>query len=131
MLDSVRFGRTPNDVVCTICLNEIRVMSKSTLTPLMLKKNPQIVHWVWKLCHYSEHDGQEVSSKSQTIREAAIGTLRGLKMVLKFNDCDEQFINWFFESAKLFQELTRHLSHEQRTQLTIDPEIELLNQSIV
>lgn len=134
MLDSVRIGRSMNVDACKICLHEMRVMSKVALTPLMLKKNPQIVHGVWKLCQYSDYelqDGQQVSSKSRTIQMAAIGTLNALKRVLQYNDCQEQFLTWFFESAKLFQELTRHLSDKQRTQLTIDPETELFKQSIV
>lgn len=129
LVQSVMIGKPVNVETCKICLGEIGVLTKSSITPLMLKKNPQIVHWVEKLTRFSEYrlqNGTELSTVSKTIRERANSTLTALKNVMKFDGNHDEFMPWFLESSRLFQEITRNMSKEDISQLTIDPEIEFL-----
>lgn len=133
LVQSIKIGMLSIDT-CKLCLSELLFMAKGTITPLMLKKNPNIVQWVSKLCRFSESNAQHFETllpNKESIRELAKTTLDAFKNVMNFTGTDDEFVLYVFNSAKLFFELTRDMSEVERRQLIIDPEIEFFNQSIV
>lgn len=132
LVQSIRAGHLSFNT-CKICLGEMRSLSKGALTPLMLKKNPHTVQWVAKLCRYSEYsqqDNERLSTRSKNVRSLAKATLNAFKTVMNYNASNEQFMIWYFNSVKLFEDLTRNMSDIERRQLTIDPEIDFLKQNV-
>lgn len=110
------------------------VLTKGSITPLMLKKNPQIVQWVSKLCRYSEYNVQEdeeLSVNSQRVRKLAEKTLDAFKTVMDFKGSNIEFMPYVWNSFKLFNDLTKDMSEVERRQVAIDPEIEFFKQSIL
>lgn len=121
--------------VCEVCLAELTTMAKcKMLTPLMLKKNPQIVDWIAKLCRFTDKMGRSSrrqasrpSKKCQQIRAASKTLLNLLKVLMDFNGPNHAFVAFFHENVKLLQELTVDMEHTEKRQLTIDPELNLMN----
>ncbi|XP_055308221.1 uncharacterized protein LOC129572303 [Sitodiplosis mosellana] len=120
---------------CEICLGEMYLLSEKMLTPLMLKKNPEIVRGVSKLCRYTVTDkrrpGQSRTECSK-IRSYANKTFGGFKTVMGYkneegskNVTNEEFFQCFNDSVKLFHELTACISDDERRRLTDDPESSL------
>lgn len=128
LIESIQIGRLDLKV-CEICLVEMYFLTrKKSFAPIILKKNPQIVQWVAKLCRFAESNRNGAtpqSEKSQYIRKRAKDLMTLFKMVMNFTDADEKFIPWFCETVHLFHELIAHLSDEQKQQLTDDPDIQL------
>lgn len=105
----------------------------------MLKKNPEIVHGVLKMCRYVDVN---IPSGSK-IRSFANKTSSGFKVfisrifflffslyivfystqtVMGFkNGTNDAFLQWFNESVELFRELTSNIAKDERRQLLDDP----------
>lgn len=90
LIQSVEIGRFDYPV-CIICLGELIAMVKQKmLTPLMLKKNPEIVNWIAKLCRFTDKNRSargeaSISEQSQRIR---IESKRLLRMMMVLMDFD-------------------------------------------
>lgn len=130
LVDSVRLNEFRFNV-CEICLNEMKDMVKlRMLNSLMLKKNPEIVNWIAKLCRFSDQKRtsreQRISKQSQIIRATSNELLNSLKVLMNFNGSNDAFMQFFRENVKLFHELTVNMSDIAKRQLTIDPESELM-----
>lgn len=136
LISSVKMDQLNYDV-CQVCLTEMIAMTKfNMLTPLMLKKNPAIVHWIAKLCRFTDNKRQPtrsrrsrvraiISEQSQQIRNASSTLLNAWKILLDFdgsNGSNGAFMTFFYENVKLFHELTANMPYTEKRQLTIDPE---------
>lgn len=120
--------------VCKVCLAELAKMVKcKMLTPLMLKKNALIVNWIAKLCRLTDKKGRssrrqaKPSDECQEIRADANALLNLLKVPMGFNGPNHVFMAFFHENVKLLHELTVNMEHTEKRQLTIDPELNLMN----
>ncbi|XP_031625730.1 uncharacterized protein LOC116342320 [Contarinia nasturtii] len=130
LIRSMQIGKS-DLLKCQIILSEMFQLSKKRITPLMLKKNPEIVYNVLKLCNYADvnkpSDKTDRSKSCLRTRKNATTTLNGFKTVMGFNGTNRQFLNWFNESVKLFHELTSKMSKNERRQVIFDPENVLAN----
>lgn len=130
LVQSIEVGKFEYGV-CKVCLVEMVSMIKfEMLTPLMLKKNPEIVKWVEKLCHFTERKrlscGQFISEESRSIRSLSTEALNSFKKLMNFDRTNDEFMQFFYDNVKLFHELTANIPHIQKRQLTIDPELNLM-----
>lgn len=101
------------------------------MTPLILKKNPEVVNWIAKLCRFTDESrlsrGQaEISEHSQRIRAHSKMLLNSFKMLMDFDGPNDAFMEFFYDNVQLFHELTRHIPNIEKRQLTIDPELNLM-----
>lgn len=133
LIHSIEMGQL-NYNVCNVCLAELLTMTKcKMLTPLMLKKNPEIVEWIAKLCRFTDKKRRSSrrranpSKQCQQIRAASNTLLNSLKMLMDFNGPNNAFVSFFEENVKLLHELTANMEHIDKRQLTIDPELNLMN----
>lgn len=131
LIQSVEIGRF-DFPVAIICLSELTgMMKQKMITPLMLKKNPEIVKWIGKLCRFTD--------KSRSTREEASITVQGqqvrieskrlfnmLKVRMDFVGPNDVFMEHFADNVKLFNELTTNLTDKEKRQLNIDPELSLM-----
>lgn len=126
LVQSVEIGRL-NCRVSGICLNELLAMVKHRMiTSLMLKKNPEIVSWIAKLCHFAAKNrsscGQaNISELSQHIRAVSKVLLNSFKVLMDFDGSNDAFMQYFYENVKLLHELTKNISNIEKRQLTDDP----------
>lgn len=131
LVDSVRIGHF-NFKVCTMCINEISAMiMNKKLTALMLKKNPEIVNWIAKLCRFNNEkshsrNSQSISSECQMIRTDSSKLLKSFERLMSYDGSNDGFMDYFYENVKLFHELTTNISIDEKRQLTKDPEDNLL-----
>lgn len=131
MIQSVEIGRF-NYFVCILCLSELGMMIRDKmLTPLMLKKNPDVVIWIAKLCRFSDERpstrGQaNVLEHRQQVRTVSRSILNLLKELMGFDGSNQAFSEYFSENVKLFRELTTNMTDIEKQQLTIDPELNLM-----
>lgn len=133
LIRSIKLDQWNYDV-CKVCLAELTTMAKfKMLTPLMLKKNPQIVNWIAKLCRFTDKKQRSSrrqanpSTKCQQIRTESKTLLNSLKMLMDFHGTNDAFMAFFHETVKLLHELTADMEHTEARQLTIDPELNLMN----
>lgn len=128
LVNSVKIGQF-NYRVCIICIGEMETMIKNrTLTALMLKKNPEIVNWIAKLCHFTDtsHGQANVSEECQQIRDESKRAFDAFKELMDFDGSNDAFLEFFYENVKLFHELTTNITNSEKRQLTIDPELNLM-----
>lgn len=131
LVQSVGMGHF-NYRVSKVCLHELMAMVKTHMvTPLMLKKNPEIISWIAKLCRFMDEKrssrGQaNISEDSQRIRAESKMLLNSMKALMDFDGSNDAFMEFFYENVKLFHELTTNISNIEKRQLTIDPELNLM-----
>lgn len=132
LIQSVKIGRF-NYLMSIICLGELKSMMRQKLiTPLMLKKNPEVVKWIAKLCRFTDENRSargeaSISAHSQQIRIASKSLLNMMKVLMDFDGPNDVFMEYFSDHVKLFTELTTNLTDTEKRQLTIDPELDLMN----
>lgn len=128
LVKHVEIGRF-DYVMCSITFGELnRMMQDKVVTCLMLKKNPEIVKWISKLCRFavkslSPQEEKTISEQSQRVRTDAKQLLNEMKRLMDFEGPNEVFMEHFAEHVDLFNELTAHLTPIEKCQLTIEPEL--------
>lgn len=132
LIQSVEIGRF-NYGMCMICIVELASMLRQNwLTPLMLKKSPAIVEWTAKLCRFmdknpSTREQPNSMDKCQKVRTESNKLLNWFKVLMDFDGPNDAFMEYFAENVKLFHELTTNLTDIEKRQLTVDPELNLMN----
>lgn len=97
----------------------------------MLKKNPEVVNWVAKLCRFTDENRSvrgdaSISEQSQRIRTESKKLLNMTKVLMDFDGPNDVFMEYFSDHVKLFTELTENLTDIEKRQLTVDPELNLM-----
>jgi len=101
------------------CMELLQHIDKLPFTQLMLKKQPQVVKSIHKICSYL---GTGDSEKTQKIRELASGLMTKIEGCFDAPENTGNFYAFFTEEVKKFQEKTSSWPSEKVTYMVTDVE---------
>ena len=99
----------------------LKDMEKLPFTKLMLKKQPQVVKSIHKICSYvGTSDTAENNEKTKKIREKATSVVGKMENCFDIPSENENFYSFFTQEVKKFQDKTSTWPSEKITYLTAE-----------
>ena len=103
------------------CMDILKDMEKLPFTKLMLKKQPQVVKSIHKICSYvGTSDTAENNEKTKKIREKATSVVGKMENCFDIPSESENFYSFFTQEVKKFQDKTSTWPSEKITYLTAE-----------
>jgi len=103
------------------CMDILKDMEKLPFTKLMLKKQPQVVKSIHKICSYvGTSDTAENNEKTKKIREKATSVVGKMENCFDIPSENENFYSFFTQEVKKFQDKTSTWPSEKITYLTAE-----------
>ena len=119
LISDVRKCLSVDDPKLDECIDLLQKIDTLPFTQLMLKKQPQVVKSIHKICSYAGTGDKE---KTQKIREMANGLMTKVQGCFDVPENTTNFYAFFAEEVKQFLEKTSTWPSEKVTYMTSDVE---------
>ena len=119
LISDVRKCLSVEDPKLDECIDLLQKIDTLPFTQLMLKKQPQVVKSIHKICSYAGTGDKE---KTQKIREMANGLMTKVQGCFDVPENTTNFYAFFAEEVKQFLEKTSTWPSEKVTYMTSDVE---------